>query len=204
MHARVSDFHNAIPTAIRPMILRCDILASEDPKLYKDLLIELWVVFRPKDPLLWLDLKKLTDLIWESMRISRIKPELINAGRKKALVSLLLSTTNERVYDFNPSGNVMQAEELALAWFSDPTKKEQVSALLKKFGYSEDTIDAIAFKEESHIFTTLDKMQVTNAVQQHQARRVLEEGCDTSRLLESNNDNKKQIQTRRARNGTRK
>ena len=93
MCAKSSEFYNAIPVAIRPVIIRRDMLPSEDPKVYDGLLIELWKLFRPKDVLQWLDLKKLHDLTWEQLRYSRLKSSIIESAQKKALSHLLLSMT---------------------------------------------------------------------------------------------------------------
>lgn len=186
-------FHDAIPGAIRPLILECPLLASEDPKIYHGLLIQLWGLLRPKNVLQWLDLKKLVDLIWEGVRLGRIKAEIINSAQKVSLSRLLLSMTNERVCDFTPSGNVTQAEESAVNWFTDPVAKKEIQALFAKFNYSQKTIDAVAFVQHVDKLATLEKMQVSNEARQLAVRRQLEEEQEILQLQSSvtNEDDEK-------------
>ena len=175
MNTVPAEFHDAIPAAIRPLILECSVLPSEDPQGYRNLLIELWELLRPKSALQWLDLKKLVDLTWEGLRLGRIKAEIINSVQKKSLSQLLLSMTNQRVCDFTPSGNVTQAEEGATKWFIDPVAKKEIQTLFAKFNYSQNTIDAVAFIQHAAELATLEKMQMANEARQFAVRRQLEE-----------------------------
>ena len=175
MHKWPSDFYTAIPPTIRPLILDCRILPSEDAKAYCDLLIEFWKLCRPNTVMQWLDLKKLVDLVWEGLRLSRLKPEIINSGRKRALSSLLLSMTNESVRDFTPSGNMTQAEEQAIGWYTVPGSKKKIKALLDKFDFSEITIDAVAFTQHADDLETLEKLQNWNEARLLAVRRQIEE-----------------------------
>jgi hypothetical protein len=176
------EFYNAIPAALRRLILELPVLPSEDSKVYRGLLIELWELLRPKDALRWLDLKKLVDLIWEGLRLGRIKTEIIIAAQKKSLSSLLLSMTNERVLDSTPSGNVTQAEEDAVSYFTDPVAKKELQALIAKFNYSKKTIDAVAFLQHANEMATLEKIQMSNEARQVVLRRQFEEQREILKL----------------------
>jgi hypothetical protein len=57
--------YQSIPKEIRALICQRNILSSEDPKQYDDLLRVLIETCQPQDALQWLQIKDLQDLIWE-------------------------------------------------------------------------------------------------------------------------------------------
>jgi hypothetical protein len=72
-----SKAYEVVPPAIRPLVSQRHILPSEDPKLYDALFGHIARLMKPTNVLQWLDIKKLQDLTWEQMRLSRIKPGII-------------------------------------------------------------------------------------------------------------------------------
>jgi hypothetical protein len=187
------EFYDDIPAAIRPLILECPVLPSENPKFYSDLLVELWRIFRPTNALQWFDLKKLADLIWDEQRLGRIKAEIINLAQKKSLSQLLLSMTNERVCNYTPSGNITQAEECAVNWFTDPVAKKEIQAQIAKFGYSQKTIDAKAFIQHADVLATIEKMLASNEAQKLVVRRAFEERQNVLELQADSTDGKGEV-----------
>jgi hypothetical protein len=186
MSIETSEFHAAIPPEIRLLFTARNILSTEDPKAYNALRFHLWELCRPKNVLQWLGFLKLHDLVWEQLRLRRIKPAIIESARKKALSRLLLSMTNESVRDFTPSGNATRAEEAAVDWFTNPSVKKEIQALLGKFNYSQNTIDAMAVVERQDELIALEKMQMMNDARQFAVRRQFEEDMDALEVRSTN------------------
>jgi hypothetical protein len=166
---------NSIPAEIRPLITERHILSSEDPKSYDDLLNLLIALYRPKSILQWLGVKNQQDLLWEQLRLNRIKPAIIETGRKDALVQLLTSIADTWVIDDTSTGNVTRAEEDATGWFTDPSERERVSDLLRQYNLSETAIDAKAFILHADALQILERMQMSNEERQYELRRQLEQ-----------------------------
>jgi hypothetical protein len=68
-----------IPPAIRGIIMDRPLLASENSDDYDDLLLFLVELYKPK-ALDWFDVKKLATLKWEAMRMSGIKPAILETA----------------------------------------------------------------------------------------------------------------------------
>ncbi len=188
MRIETSEFHAAIPPEIRSLFTACNTLSTEDSNAYDALRFHLWELCRPKNVLQWLDFLKLHDLVWEQLRLSRIKPAIIESARKKALSRLVLSMTNESVHDFTPSGNATCAEEVAVDWFTNPSVKKEIQALLGKFNYSQNTVDAMAVIERQDELIAFEKMQMVNDARQFAVRRQFEEDMDTLEFRTTNDN----------------
>lgn len=89
--------------------------------------------------------------------------------------SLFQSTTNQSVHDHTPSGNVTMGEANALEWFIDPAARAESEEALGQFGYSQDTVDAVAFVQQLDAMMAVDKMQMSNEMRQAAIRTRLEE-----------------------------
>ena len=173
--SRNSNAYDMVPPAIRPLVSQRHILPSEDPKLYDALFGHIAELMKPANVLQWLDIKKLQDLIWEQMRLSRIKPGIIQSARKSAMSSLFQSTANQGVRDYTRSGNVGMGEANAIEWFINPDAREELEETLGQFGYSHDTVDAVAFVQQLDALMAVDGMQTSNEMRQAVIRTRLEE-----------------------------
>src|SRR5690242_7186989 len=165
---------NVIPEEIRALITERHILSSEDPNSYDGLLNSLIAIYRPKTVLLWLAVKNLQDLLWDQLRLNRIKPAIIEAGKKKALVALLNLINNTSVIDYSPSGGAMQSEESATLWFTDESERKRLSNLLHQFNLSPAAIDAKAFILHADQLQILETMQMSIEARQYELCRQLE------------------------------
>jgi len=163
------------PPRIRPHMTTRNIISGEDPKLYDDLFVDLAEYFRPKIGLQWLDVKKLQDEIWQGLRLGSFTSRIIDSAQKKAISSLLLSTTDDHVRDYTHAGNGTMAEQGAVDWFNKPSAKKQLQKRLSKFNYSQETINAHAFLARIEPLTAIDKMKTHGEARQFAIRRQLEE-----------------------------
>ncbi|MEJ2375942.1 MAG: hypothetical protein P8Y71_11170 [Pseudolabrys sp.] len=176
------------PPYIRPHMTKRNIISGEDAEMYDELFVDLAESFRPKSGLQWLDVKKLQDEIWQGLRLSSFKSRIIDSAQKDAIFTLLLSTMGDRVRDFTPGGNCTVAEQGAVDWFTNPAAKKQLQKLLRKFNYSQETINAHAFLARIEPLTVIDKMQTHCDARQFASRRLLEEQRGTLELEDEATD----------------
>jgi hypothetical protein len=175
VHALFPNILDSIPSEIRWLVMERNILKSEDPKQYDILLIVLAKAFMPKTALQWLDLKQLHDMKWEQFRYARLKSPLIDSAQKSALVTLLMSTTDESRRDHTPNGNVVQSHQDAVEYFTSAKARKSILKLLDQFGYSQATIDAVALTHRLDQILFIERMQMSNEARQYEVRRYLEE-----------------------------
>ena len=172
-----SSLFKSIPSEIRPIVTRRNILACENARGYDALLGALIEHIKPKSMMQWLNVKKLQDLLWEQFRMSRIKPGVMESAQKEAIASLLnlLRTELQDALIERFSGAFYTMDGLAGRWFFDKEIKNTIEGVFQDFNYSQDTIDAVAFMRRAEQLTTFENMQMSNEARQVAVRRQLEE-----------------------------
>lgn len=146
--------YQSIPKEIRALICQRNILSSEDPKQYDDLLRVLIETCQPQDALQWLQIKDLQDLIWEKARLKRIKPGIIEIRQKDALESLLTAMHHTHI-------NHAQAKDDAIEWYLDPDAKKEIQKRLAQFNLTQNSIDALAVVQCVNTLVAVEKMQMS-------------------------------------------
>jgi hypothetical protein len=103
----------------------------------------------------WVD--DLAAVMWEIMRLLRIKTEILNGAFCKALIKILEQVWSE---DFeNYLGRDHAIEDLAWQWLgNDSDAKEKVSELLGQHQLDETAIEAEAFRMRAEDLEKLDYM----------------------------------------------
>jgi hypothetical protein len=120
-----------------------NVLPGEDAALYDRLRAELNARFAPETILEELEVEHLLNTLWEIQRLVRIKPQVVNIDRKRALADLLQHTLfNHRI---SRAQDVEEAGDLASAYFGSDDEREEVEQLLARFGLNADAVIAKAF-----------------------------------------------------------
>jgi hypothetical protein len=145
MGTKRSKLLQDIPSEIRPLVTERNILACEDPKDYDNLLAALVKSFNPKGAMQWLNLKRLQDLLWEQLRMSRIKPGILESIQRKAVMSLLDSLPRQAKAAISNTGDYFSVEDHSASWFLNEAAKEHIEQVFELLNYSQNTIDAMAF-----------------------------------------------------------
>ena len=110
-------------------------------------------------------------IVWEMLRIHRCKAAMINTAFREALKKLLMQLWKE-------PGEPMpyeESQELALAWFTDPKAKEDVTEILGRFQLDQTAIEAEAIKSLAPDLEVLDRMLMTLEARRNRAIRGVAE-----------------------------
>jgi hypothetical protein len=111
--------------------------------LYDRLRAELEARYAPATILEQLEVEHLLNTLWEIQRLVRIKPQVVNIDRKRALTELIQQTVfNHRLVR---AEDIDQASNLAGAYFGAEDERKKVEELLARFGLNEDAVIAKAF-----------------------------------------------------------
>ena len=102
------------------------------------------------------------NLTWETLRLHRIKAELINGALFDALTNLLKQVLSDDEFESGYKRD-QAAEELARRWYTDATAKADVAVLLARLGLNEVTIEAEAYRLRAKEIEGLDQMITSKA-----------------------------------------
>jgi hypothetical protein len=98
----------------------------------------------------------ISSIVWEILRLRRCKAVIINSAFRRALENLLgqlLLQPGQPEYEVGD-----EAEDLALAWFTDKEAKKQVSEILSQFKLDDSAIEAEAIRSSSSDLELLERM----------------------------------------------
>ncbi len=146
-----------IPPEIRELLGKPPLLISEDASAYEDLLATFAASVRPTDPIEWIHVKDCVDLTWEIQRIRQAKAGIIDVTRKEALRSILESILEEGDLEHR-KGRISEADLKADEWYTCPVVREELTALLARYGLDEKAITAQAFALRLRELATLEHM----------------------------------------------
>ena len=110
-------------------------------------------------------------IVWESLRLRRIKVAIINAAFRAALKNLLVQFWK------NPDemAPYQESEVLAFEWFTDPNAKQQVAEILNRFHLDETAIEAEAIRSVAADLELLDRMLMSLEVRRNRALRSIDD-----------------------------
>jgi hypothetical protein len=108
------------------------LLDGEDPAAYDELLARVSGAVKPSDILEEIWVRDVVDLVWEALRLRRLKAELLAVNAYKGLEEVL-----------EPLSDFIQAQALARTWAcNNPDGIEEVEKLLTSAGLSMDAVMA--------------------------------------------------------------
>ena len=133
------------------------LLEGEDASLYSALTAQMRSAVAPKDVLEEIWVRDVVDLVWEGIRLKRMKSQLMQVCAHEGLKKILDATS-----EF-PSGE----DDLIRGWARrDADDVREVNARLKEAGLKRDAIHAQTFAIHIDTFERIDRM-----VMQVEARR---------------------------------
>ena len=123
--------------------------------------------------------------IWQIRRLRRCKDGVINSELRAALISLFIKLL--RKPGQYPHEVKQEAEELAHAWFIDPSAKKRISELLGQFQLDESAIEIESIRRSFADLERLDRLLASLESRRNKALRCIAEYRDdlARRLRES-------------------
>ena len=124
------------------------ILKGEDEEQYRQLLDEITRSVDPTDIIEQFWVRDVTDLLWEALRLRRLKGSLLHAATRQGLSSVLVTLVGP-----------LNVEALAESWFSgEQSAKQKVDQLLKEAGLSFDIVLAEGLAAKLDHIERIDRM----------------------------------------------
>jgi hypothetical protein len=145
------------PFDLQPLFGPAPLLEGEDAGAYDALQRRIHVAVAPADVIEEIWVRDLVDLVWETMRLRRLKATLMRASAHEGLEKLLTAQMDDWSY----------RRELLYRWTNgEPAAKREVKSLLEKAGLSEEAITAQTLAVKLEAIEKIDRM-----IMQTEARR---------------------------------
>jgi hypothetical protein len=150
------------------------ILASEDARTYEALQDRVRAAMAPADVIEELWVRDVVDLMWEALRLRRLKAKLMGAAKPQALSIIL-------------GGLVADARrrELVDGWVAGNRRaRRAVERTLTEAGLDEATVEAVTLSERLDDLERIDRMIMQAEARRHGALREVDRHRDaTARRL---------------------
>ena len=146
-----------VPADLKFIFAKTPCLSHEEPKDYSALLARWVQELKPTDAIEWLWIKDVADDSWEILRLLRIRPALLDAGRRPAVAELLAPPGKATTYDIKVNDARDEARNSADAWF-EPKTRSKVEARLNRHGLDADSIMAVSFSMQAHSLEAVERM----------------------------------------------
>lgn len=124
------------------------ILKCEDEEQYRQILDKVTRNVHPADIIEQFWVQDVTDLVWEALRLRRLKGSLLHAASRQGLIKVL-----------EPLGDLIKATVLADGWFGGKQwATQEVDQLLKEAGLSFDIVIAEGLAGKLDHIERIDRM----------------------------------------------
>jgi hypothetical protein len=138
------------------------LLVTESADEFESMSAELEAEIQPRGYIERMYAAEIACIVWEIQRWRRSRAAIINAAFNPALERLLRQLL---------AGTEAEdaAEDLAYRWFTNAAAKEQVAAILGRFGLDESAIEAQAIRQTLPELEQLDKMVAMSELRRDRA-----------------------------------
>ncbi|MGG5823255.1 hypothetical protein [Falsiroseomonas sp. HW251] len=145
---------------------RAPVLLGEDERAYAELLARIRADVRPKNILEEFWVKDVVDLLWETLRLRRMKASLVTVATRDALETVLAPIMNRSepgdadVFDI--LRKITPAQELAAGWYRRDAKAvAEVEKIITRADLSMDIVTAVAFGRSLDNVERIERMIVS-------------------------------------------
>jgi hypothetical protein len=161
------------PNAIKGMdaqalLGRPPILRGEDERAYAELLARVQAAVRPKDILEEFWVRDVVDLLWETLRLRRMRASVVTVATRDALAEILAPIVDRDgsgdadPFDLDLVFKKTPAQKLAAGWYRREGKAvEEVEQVLREADLSMDVVAAVALRRSLDDVERIERMIVS-------------------------------------------
>ena len=158
---------NMNPPDIFALFGKPPVLATENLAAYETLRGYAVAQVLPCDFFEYANLRRYVDLTWEALRYQRCAAAIINITCRDALNRLVRELAQDGIKG-------LTADQMVQGWFSDTTVRMQVIDGLRRYGFDEDTVMAVAMAMRSAELARISEMRTRAEAQAAAHMREIE------------------------------
>jgi len=165
---------------VRALLGPPPLLEGEDAGAYEALYNRILAAVEPKDALEEICVRDIMDLLWETLRLRRLKAALMTAARHEGLEKVL-----------SPMTSIWSNPELIGGWVRrERDSVDKVNSLLKQAGLNDETITAQTLAAKLETFEKIDRMIMQTEARRNAALREIDRHRDVlaQRLRDASQD----------------
>ena len=152
------------PSAALAFLAPAPLIAGEDAAAYDDLLARISAALEPSDILEEIWVRDVVDMVWDALRLRRLKAQLLTASAYEGMHAIL-----SRFLDWQYS------EQLARQWtLRDAAAVTKAEAVLASAGLSAEAVTAQTLALKIDIVERIDHMMVTAEARRNSVLREIE------------------------------
>ena len=152
------------PSAALAFLAPAPLIAGEDAAAYDDLLTRISAALEPSDILEEIWVRDVVDMVWDALRLRRLKAQLLTASAYEGMHAIL-----SRFLDWQYS------EQLARQWtLRDAAAVTKAEAVLASAGLSAEAVTAQTLALKIDIVERIDRMMVTAEARRNSVLREIE------------------------------
>src|SRR5258705_196751 len=152
------------PSAALAFLAPPPLIAGEDAAAYDDLLARISTALEPSDILEEIWVRDVVDMVWDALRLRRLKAQLLTASAYEGMHAIL-----SRFLDWQYS------EQLARQWtLRDAAAVTKAEAVLASAGLSAEAVTAQTLALKIDIVERIDRMMVTAEARRNAVLREIE------------------------------
>ena len=152
------------PSAALAFLAPAPLIAGEDAAAYDDLLTRISAALEPSDILEEIWVRDVVDMVWDALRLRRLKAQLLTASAYEGMHAIL-----SRFLDWQYS------EQLARQWtLRDAAAVTKAEAVLASAGLSAEAVTAQTLALKIDIVERIDRMMVTAEARRNAVLREIE------------------------------
>jgi hypothetical protein len=152
-------------TSSRPPIL----LRNEKVEDFESLHEQLKQEIQPRGFIEEMYVGDIAALVWDIMRLRRLKAGILNNAYQKALKNILSQLFYDPDKNAQDNTHRIKADKLACKWFTSSEAKEEVAKLLGQRQLDQDSIVAEAFRLTAPELERIDRMMTLSEVRRERA-----------------------------------
>jgi hypothetical protein len=153
---------------VQALLGRPPVLHGEDERAHAELLARVRAAVGPKDILEEFRVRDIVDLLWDTLRLRRLKASLVKSATRDALVEILAPIVdrdrsgNADAFDLDLAFKETPAQELAAGWYRrEGQVVEEVEKVLREADLSMDVVTAVALRRSLDDIERIERMIVS-------------------------------------------
>jgi len=145
-----------LPADVAEYIGERPIVTGESPQEYDALFGKIASFVVPADPVEWIWVKDIVDALWEARRFRRMRNQILELGRPRAMKLVLETLLQDKRLDHGFKEHIA---ELVSAWMEAGAEGEaSMAEFLSRYGLEPSAIMAETFLNRSQVYDQLERL----------------------------------------------
>ena len=155
------DKDDYMSLVVERLLANVQLLPSEKREDFIELYKSLEAYGKPRTDHNHMAVYQATVLTWDILRYQDMKVGVIRSHQRAALVSLLMKTHEGAAMKGAEAAVMIDAEQKATRWFSDPACRPAMAKMIENAGYPPNAVEVEAFQRALPALATIERLIVS-------------------------------------------